>query len=38
MSWSAFVSANDTVTIRACASSNNQNPASQTWRVDVTRH
>ena len=37
MSWSAWVSANDTVTVRVCAFANG-NPAAETWRVDVWRH
>ncbi|RLG81402.1 MAG: hypothetical protein DRO40_09735, partial [Thermoprotei archaeon] len=36
--WNAYVSAADTVTIRACGIAADQDPASQTWRVDVWRH
>ena len=35
--WVAWVSANDTVSIKVCASGAG-NPASQTWRADVWRH
>ena len=39
INWNAWVSANNTVTIRLCNSiATNQNPASQTWRVDVWKH
>lgn len=38
ISWNAYVSSADVVTIRGCAVSNNENPANQTWRVDVWQH
>lgn len=39
LSWNAYVSAADTVTIRVCNhTSGNKDPANQTWRVDVWQH
>ncbi|MBN1283393.1 MAG: hypothetical protein JXA24_06455, partial [Proteobacteria bacterium] len=38
MTWNGYVSAANTVTVRACAVANNQNAASQTWRADVWQH
>ncbi len=38
MSWNAYVSSADTVTIRGCKIANNPTPANQTWRVDVWQH
>jgi hypothetical protein len=38
MSWNAYVSAANTVTVRACAYTSGQDPASQTWRADVWKH
>lgn len=40
LTWSAFVSAADTVTIRACNVNvlSTQNADTQTWRVDVWKH
>lgn len=36
--WNAYVSSEDTVTIRICAVKSDQDPPSQTWRVDVWQH
>ena len=37
--WFAWVSANDTVTIRACETQGIAiNPGAETWRADVWRH
>jgi hypothetical protein len=39
IAWMAWVSAPDVVTIRQCAASAAaQDPANQTWRVEVWRH
>jgi hypothetical protein len=39
MSWNAFVSGADTVTVRACnPTSASINPPVQTWRADVFHH
>lgn len=38
MTWNAYVSTANTVAIHTCAFTNNQNPAAQTWRVDVWKH
>lgn len=40
LTWNAYVSSTNTVTIRGCsvATVGSQNPASQTWRADVWQH
>jgi len=38
MSWNAWVSANNTISIRACSFATGQNAAAQTWRADVWQH
>ncbi|MCW1930518.1 MAG: hypothetical protein KIH62_004375 [Candidatus Kerfeldbacteria bacterium] len=40
LSWSAYVSGSDTVTIRACSAESitSSNAGSQTWRADVWQH
>jgi hypothetical protein len=39
VSWNAFVSANDTIKIRACnVTQGNVTPTAETWRIDVWRH
>jgi len=38
-SWNAYVSAANTVTVRACKmATGTVNPAGQTWRADVWQH
>lgn len=40
LTWNSYVSSTNTVTIRACNAGSilGQNPANQTWRVDVWQH
>jgi hypothetical protein len=38
MTWMAYVSAADTVTVRACSIAGTNNAAAQTYRIDVWRH